>query len=50
MENIKLNNGVEIPMLGLGTYKIGRNDDDVYNAVEVLWILDTVTLIQLHFI
>lgn len=34
MENIKLNNGVEIPMLGLGTYKIGSNDDDVYNAVR----------------
>jgi diketogulonate reductase-like aldo/keto reductase len=33
MKNIKLNNGVEIPILGLGTYKIGRNDDDVYNAV-----------------
>lgn len=34
MENIRLNNGVEIPMLGLGTYKIGSNDNDVYNAVR----------------
>ena len=34
MENIKLNNGVEIPLLGLGTYKIGATDDDVYNAVR----------------
>ena len=34
MENIKLNNGVEIPLLGLGTYKIGATDDDVYNGVR----------------
>ena|SRR5690554_5436685 len=34
MENIKLNNGVEIPTLGLGTYKIGSNDKDVYNSVR----------------
>lgn len=34
MEKIKLNNGVEIPSLGLGTYKIGRTDKDVYSAVR----------------
>ncbi len=34
MEKVKLNNGVEIPLAGLGTYKIGLTDDDVYNAVR----------------
>jgi diketogulonate reductase-like aldo/keto reductase len=30
---LKLNNGVDIPVLGLGTYQIG-DDDAVYNAVR----------------
>jgi len=30
---VKLNNGVDIPILGLGTYQIG-DDDAVYNAVR----------------
>src|SRR5690554_5881810 len=34
METILLNNGVKMPMLGLGTYKIGRSDDEVYRAVR----------------
>lgn len=34
MKNIKLNNGMDMPMLGLGTYKIGQTDVDVYNAVR----------------
>ena len=34
METIKLNNGVEIPMLGLGTYKIGITEEDVYRSVR----------------
>ncbi len=34
MKKVKLNNGVEIPMIGLGTYKIGRTDEEVYNAVR----------------
>lgn len=49
MEKIKLNNGVEIPVLGLGTYKIGHTDDDVYravrNALEIGYRhIDTATL------
>lgn len=34
MEFKKLNNGIEIPMLGLGTYKIGNNDNDVYRSIR----------------
>ena len=34
MEKIKLNNGIEIPMLGLGTYKIGITEEDVYKSVR----------------
>lgn len=34
MECTLLNNGIEIPMLGLGTYKIGKTDEDVYNAIR----------------
>lgn len=34
MEYTLLNNGIEIPMLGLGTYRIGRTDEDVYNAIR----------------
>lgn len=30
----KLNNGVEIPVIGLGTYRIGRTDDETYYAVR----------------
>ncbi len=33
MENIRLNNGVEIPIVGLGTFK--TKDEEVYNAVLV---------------
>lgn len=29
-----LNNGVHIPILGLGTYKIGANETEVYNAIR----------------
>lgn len=34
MQNTLLNNGIEIPMLGLGTYKIGQTDQDVYRAIR----------------
>src|SRR5690554_1069682 len=34
METIRLNNGIDIPTLGLGTYRIGRTDEDVYTAVR----------------
>lgn len=34
MKYIKLNNGQQMPMLGLGTYKIGWTDVEVYNAVR----------------
>lgn len=34
MEKIILNNGVEIPVLGLGTYRIGRTEEEVYGAVR----------------
>lgn len=51
METILLNNGVEMPSLGLGTYKIGRTDEEVYHAVRsALDIgyrhIDTATLYQ----
>lgn len=34
METRKLNNGVEIPVVGLGTYKIGNTDKETYRAVR----------------
>lgn len=34
MKYATLNNGVKIPFLGLGTYKIGANDAEVYRAVR----------------
>ena len=30
----KLNNGVKIPVIGLGTYRIGRTDEETYQAVH----------------
>src|SRR5690554_5483199 len=49
MKTFRLNNGIEIPALGLGTYKIGRTHEDVYNAVRTALDLgyrhiDTATL------
>lgn len=49
MKHIKLNNGLEMPMLGLGTYKIGWTDVEVYNAIRTAIDLgyrhiDTATL------
>ena len=34
MEYTLLNNGIKIPMLGLGTYRIGETDNDVYRAIR----------------
>ena len=34
MKTIQLNNGIEIPSPGLGTYRLGRNDEEVYRAVR----------------
>lgn len=34
MTKISLNNHQAMPVLGLGTYKIGRTDDDVYRAIR----------------
>ncbi|MBF6628601.1 MAG: aldo/keto reductase [Proteiniphilum sp.] len=34
MKTIQLNNGIEIPSPGLGTYHLGRNDEEVYRAVR----------------
>ena len=34
MEYTLLNNGIKIPMLGLGTYRIGKTDNDVYRAIR----------------
>lgn len=34
MKYALLNNGIKIPMLGLGTYRIGRTDNEVYNAIR----------------
>lgn len=34
MKYIKLNNGTQMPILGLGTYKIGWTDVEVYNAIR----------------
>lgn len=31
----RLNNGIEIPVIGLGTYKIGRTDEETYRAVRM---------------
>ena len=31
---VVLNNGIEIPELGLGTYKIGHSDEEVYRAIR----------------
>lgn len=49
MKHIKLNNGLNMPMLGLGTYKIGWTDVEVYNAIRTAIDLgyrhiDTATL------
>ncbi|CEA14614.1 Glyoxal reductase [Fermentimonas caenicola] len=33
-KKILLNNDVSIPVIGLGTYKIGMNDDETYRAVR----------------
>jgi len=41
METRKLNNGVEIPVVGLGTYKIGNTDKETYRAVRTAWMRDT---------
>ena len=51
MDYTLLNNGVKIPMLGLGTYRIGRTDDDVYNAIRTALDvgyrhIDTATLYE----
>ena len=51
MDYTLLNNGVKIPMLGLGTYRIGRTDDDVYNAIRTALDMgyrhiDTATLYE----
>ena len=34
IETVLLNNGIEMPVLGLGTYRIGRSDEEVYRAVR----------------
>ena len=34
MKHLILNNGVSIPQLGLGTYRIGSSEESVYNAVR----------------
>ena len=34
MKTLELNNDISIPILGLGTYKIGRTEEDVYRAVR----------------
>lgn len=34
MEYTLLNNGIKIPLLGLGTYRIGKTDNDVYRAIR----------------
>ncbi len=34
MKHITLNNGLNIPMLGLGTYRIGYTDVEIYNAIR----------------
>lgn len=34
MKHLTLNNGVSIPQLGLGTYRIGSSEESVYNAVR----------------
>ncbi len=34
MKHLTLNNGVSIPQLGLGTYRLGSSDESVYNAVR----------------
>jgi len=30
----KLNNGIEIPVIGLGTCRIGHTDEETYHAVR----------------
>lgn len=34
MNKVTLNNGVEIPVLGLGTYRLGKSEQEVYNAIR----------------
>ena len=34
MKTIQLNNGIVIPTPGLGTYRLGRNDEEVVRAVR----------------
>jgi diketogulonate reductase-like aldo/keto reductase len=34
MEHTLLNNGIKIPMLGLGTYRLGKTDEEVYRAMR----------------
>jgi diketogulonate reductase-like aldo/keto reductase len=34
MKTFTLNNGVSIPALGLGTYKMGKTDKEVYDSVR----------------
>ncbi len=34
MKHITLNNGTKVPMLGLGTYNIGKTENDVYVAIR----------------
>lgn len=50
-KKIVLNNDVSIPVIGLGTYKIGKSDKEVYNAVRTALDngyrhIDTATLYQ----
>jgi diketogulonate reductase-like aldo/keto reductase len=41
---IKLNNGREIPLMGLGTHRIQNADDIVYNSIkDGIRLIDTST-------
>lgn len=35
MQTRRLNNGIDIPVVGLGTYKIGLTDEETYRAVRM---------------